>query len=73
MRDKVQPNTIWKNVTRKQFITIQYVDINKNEVHYTDNDDKSRNPKVFKKNIEHILRLFEKVCSFELPITITKD
>lgn len=70
MKDKVQPDTVWKNVTRKQFITILHVDINENLVHYTDNADKSRNPKVHKKNVEHILRLFEKVCSFELPTII---
>jgi hypothetical protein len=73
MRDKVQPDTIWKNVTREQFITIHYVDVNKDEVHYTDNDDKSRNPRVHKKKVEHILRLFEKVCSFELPTAIIKQ
>jgi peptide deformylase len=59
MRDKVQPDTVWKNVTRKQFITIHYVDINKEEVHYTDNSDNSRNPRVHKKKVDHILRLFE--------------
>jgi hypothetical protein len=59
MRDKVQPDTVWKNVTRKQFITIHYVDVNKEEVHYTDNSDNSRNPRVHKKKVDHILRLFE--------------
>jgi hypothetical protein len=59
MREKIQPDTVWRNVTRKQFITILHVDINENMVHYTDNSDNSRNPKVHKKKVDHILRLFE--------------
>jgi hypothetical protein len=72
MREKIQPDTVWRNVTRKQFITILHVDINENMVHYTDNSDNSRNPKVHKKKVDHILRLFEKVCSFGLPTAIIK-
>lgn len=59
MDNQLEVGSVWKNVTRKQFITIISVNVNEKMVTYIDNSDNGNNPKPHSKTINHILRLYE--------------
>lgn len=63
--DNLQPSTVWKNLTREQFIIITYVNINTNKVNYIDKSDNKNNPRVHEKTIDHLLRLYKFITTID--------